>query len=80
MNGQERLTVRNGERNATIILHKINGLKRFQNQDYGTDTERSWYINVHVSKTKEKLYLKFLNPLKDPNKNFKNSNSFVIDA
>jgi len=42
-NAQERWTVWDVERYATIILYKTNGLKRLQN-------------HVHVSKTKETLY------------------------
>jgi hypothetical protein len=45
-NGQERsgtvmVTVRNGERYSTIILYKVNGLKRLQNHVHGTVTVRS---------------------------------------
>ena len=47
-NGTRRWTVRDVERYATIILCKINDLKRLQN-----------YVHVHVSKTKELLYLIF---------------------
>ena len=45
MNGQERWTVRDVERYATIILYKVNGLKRLQNHVHGTFTVRS--RNVH---------------------------------
>jgi hypothetical protein len=59
-NGQERWTVRDGERYETIILYKTNGLKRLQNNVHGTVTVRSRYghvhVHVHVSKTKESLY------------------------
>ena len=41
MNGQERWTVRDVERYATIILYKVNGLKRLQNHVHGTFTVRS---------------------------------------
>jgi hypothetical protein len=39
-------SVRDGERYATTIPYKINGLKRLQN-----------HVHVHVSKTKEALYI-----------------------
>ena len=40
-NGQERWTVRDGERYETIILYKINGQKRLQNHVHGAFTVRS---------------------------------------
>jgi hypothetical protein len=38
VNGQGRWTVRDVERYATIILYKVNGLKRLQNHVHGTFT------------------------------------------
>jgi hypothetical protein len=47
-NGQERWTVRDVERYATIILYKINGLKRLQNHVHGTATVRSRFITIII--------------------------------
>ena len=47
--GTIMVMVSDGERYATIILYKINGLKRLQN-----------HVHVHVSKTKETLYIKLI--------------------
>ena len=40
-NGQERWTIRDGERYETIILYKINGQKRLSNHVHGAFTVRS---------------------------------------
>jgi hypothetical protein len=53
----------------------------FQNHDHGTYTVRYVYKSTEILYLrKEILYLKIFNALNDPKKNFKNSNSFVIDA
>ena len=64
MNGQERWTVRNGERSGTvngqehlgtIESERSNALERIVENGHGTFTVRSRYGHAHASKTKETL-------------------------